>query len=126
MRRRCWWWRSAWWAGLDSFPLLAIPLFLLAGNLMTGAGLTRRIADLCVALVGHLRGGLGAAAVMGCALFSALSGSSIADVVAIGGIMLPAMTQQGYQRGFPARCWVRPARWGRSSRPPSSWWSMRR
>lgn len=86
--------------GLDSFPLLAIPLFLLAGNLMTGAGLTRRIADLCVALVGHLRGGLGAAAVMGCALFSALSGSSIADVVAIGGIMLPAMTQQGYPKGF--------------------------
>lgn len=86
--------------GLDSFPLLAIPLFLLAGNLMTGAGLTRRIADLCVALVGHLRGGLGAAAVMGCALFSALSGSSIADVVAIGGIMLPAMARQGYPAGF--------------------------
>ncbi|MEI6162695.1 MAG: TRAP transporter large permease subunit, partial [Roseococcus sp.] len=86
--------------GLDSFPLLAIPLFLLAGNLMTGAGLTRRIAELCVALVGHLRGGLGAAAVMGCALFSALSGSSIADVVAIGGIMLPAMARQGYPAGF--------------------------
>lgn len=86
--------------GLDSFPLLAIPLFLLAGNLMTGAGLTRRIAELCVALVGHLRGGLAAAAVLGCALFSALSGSSIADVVAIGGVMLPALARQGYPPGF--------------------------
>jgi TRAP-type transport system large permease protein len=86
--------------GLDSFPLLAIPLFLLAGNLMTGAGLTRRIAELCVALVGHWRGGLGAASVLGCALFSALSGSSIADVVAIGGILLPAMARQGYPAGF--------------------------
>ncbi|MBL6455924.1 TRAP transporter large permease [Belnapia sp. T6] len=86
--------------GLDSFPLLAIPLFLLAGNLMTGAGLTRRIADLCTAFVGHWRGGLGAAAVLGCGLFSALSGSSIADVVAIGGILLPAMARQGYPAGF--------------------------
>jgi len=88
--------------GLDSFPLLAIPLFLLAGNLMTGAGLTRRIVNLCVALVGNVRGGLAAAAVMGCALFSALSGSSIADVVAIGSILVPAMTRQGYPRSFSA------------------------
>lgn len=88
--------------GLDSFPLLAIPLFLLAGNLMTGAGLTRRIVNLCVALVGNARGGLAAAAVLGCALFSALSGSSIADVVAIGSILVPAMTRQGYPRGFSA------------------------
>jgi tripartite ATP-independent transporter DctM subunit len=86
--------------GLDSFPLLAIPLFLLAGNLMTGAGLTRRIVDLCVAVVGNMRGGLAAAAVLGCALFSALSGSSIADVVAIGSLLLPAMTRQGYPPGF--------------------------
>lgn len=86
--------------GLDSFPLLAVPLFLLAGNLMTGAGLTRRIVDLCVAVVGNMRGGLAAAAVMGCALFSALSGSSIADVVAIGGLLLPAMKRQGYPSGF--------------------------
>ena len=88
--------------GLDSFPLLAIPLFLLAGNLMTGAGLTRRIVDLCVALVGSVRGGLAMAAVLGCALFSALSGSSIADVVAIGGVMLPAMRARGYDRRFSA------------------------
>jgi len=88
--------------GLDSFPLLAIPLFLLAGNLMTGAGLTRRIVNLCVALVGNVRGGLAAAAVLGCALFSALSGSSIADVVAIGSILVPAMTRQGYPRSFSA------------------------
>lgn len=87
-------------AGLDSFTLLAIPLFILAAHLMTGAGLTQRIVRLCAAIVGDIKGGLAVVAVMACLLFGALSGSGVADVLAIGGLLLPAMTRAGYDKGF--------------------------
>jgi tripartite ATP-independent transporter DctM subunit len=89
-------------AGLDSFPLLAIPLFVLAGGLMGAAGLTGRIVALALSLVGRRRGGLAAVAVVACMLFGALSGSGVADVVAIGSLVMPAMTRAGYPRGFSA------------------------
>jgi tripartite ATP-independent transporter DctM subunit len=89
-------------AGLDSFPLLAIPLFVLAGGLMGASGLTSRIVALALILVGRRRGGLGAVAVVACMLFGALSGSGVADTVAIGTLLLPAMARAGYPPGFSA------------------------
>ncbi|WP_144184011.1 TRAP transporter large permease [Elioraea rosea] len=89
-------------AGLDSFPLLAIPLFVLAGGLMGAAGLTGRIVALALSLVGQRRGALAAVAVVACMLFGALSGSGVADVVAIGSLVLPAMRRSGYPPGFSA------------------------
>jgi tripartite ATP-independent transporter DctM subunit len=89
-------------AGLDSFPLLAIPLFVLAGGLMGAAGLTGRIVALALSLVGRRRGALAAVAVVACMLFGALSGSGVADTVAIGSLVLPAMKRAGYPPGFSA------------------------
>lgn len=87
-------------SGLDSFTLLAIPLFILAAQLMNSAGLTQRIVRLCAAIVGDIKGGLAVVAVMSCLLFGALSGSGVADVVAIGSLLLPAMARAGYDKGF--------------------------
>lgn len=87
-------------AGVDSFTLLAIPLFLFAGLLLLHGDLTPRIVRLCSALVGRTRGGLAIVMVMGSMLFGALSGSGVADVVAIGTMMLPAMKERGYDTGY--------------------------
>lgn len=89
-------------AGLDSFTLLAIPLFVLAAQLMNSAGLTQRIVRFCSAIVGDIPGGLAIVAVLACMMFGALSGSGVADVVAIGSLMLPAMAKRGYDPGFSA------------------------
>ncbi len=87
-------------AGVNSFTLLAIPLFLFAGLLMLHGGLTPRIVRLCSALVGRSTGGLGMVTVLAAMLFGALSGSGVADVVAIGTMMLPAMKEKGYAPAF--------------------------
>jgi tripartite ATP-independent transporter DctM subunit len=87
-------------AGMDSFTLLAIPLFVLAAQLMNSAGLTATIIRLCSAAVGDIKGGLAVVAVLASILFGALSGSGVADVVAIGSVLLPAMYRSGYGKGF--------------------------
>ena len=84
----------------DSFPLMAIPLFILAGALMEGGGLSSRLIGLADAFVGHLRGGLAIVSVLACMFFGAISGSSAATVATIGVIMVPAMIERGYSRGF--------------------------
>jgi C4-dicarboxylate transporter DctM subunit len=86
--------------GLDSFPLLAAPLFILAGALMETGGISLRITTLAQALVGHVRGGLGMVVVLGTILFSGISGSSTADTAAIGSVMIPAMVRRGYSKEF--------------------------
>jgi C4-dicarboxylate transporter DctM subunit len=86
--------------GLDSFPLLAAPLFLLAGSLMETGGISARITYLAQTMVGHIRGGLGMVVVVGTILFSGISGSSTADTAAIGSVMIPAMIRRGYPREF--------------------------
>jgi C4-dicarboxylate transporter, DctM subunit len=88
--------------GVDSFTLLAIPLFLLAGAVMAEGGITPRITRFAATLVGHIPGGLAMVMVMSCMLFGAISGSGVADVAAIGSIMLPAMKEQGYRPPFSA------------------------
>jgi tripartite ATP-independent transporter DctM subunit len=86
--------------GLDSFPLLAAPLFILAGALMETGGISLRITGLAQAVVGHIRGGLGMVVVLGTMLFSGISGSSTADTAAIGSVMIPTMVRRGYSREF--------------------------
>ncbi len=83
--------------GVDSFTLLAIPFFILAGELMNTGGITQRLVDLAKMLVGHLRGGLGMAVVVGEYFFSGISGSTVADVSAIGSLLIPAMKKAGYK-----------------------------
>ncbi|MEG0822064.1 MAG: TRAP transporter large permease subunit [Burkholderiaceae bacterium] len=82
--------------GVDSFPLLAVPFFILAGELMNAGGLSRRIIELAQAWVGHIRGGLGYVAVGAAILMASMSGSAIADTAALATILLPMMRQQGY------------------------------
>jgi C4-dicarboxylate transporter DctM subunit len=88
--------------GIESFEIMAIPFFILAGNFLTHGGVARRMIRFATALIGHWYGGMGLAGVMACALFAAVSGSSPATVVAIGSIILPAMVAQGYPKRFGA------------------------
>ena len=81
---------------------MAIPFFILAGNFLTTGGVARRMIDFATSLIGHWYGGLGLAGVVACALFAAISGSSVATVVGIGSIMLPALLQKGYPPRFGA------------------------
>ncbi|MDR1733066.1 MAG: TRAP transporter large permease [Synergistaceae bacterium] len=84
----------------DSFPMLAIPLFMMAGSLMDSGGISRRLINLANALVGSLTGGLALVGILTCMFFAAISGSGPATVAAIGGIMIPYMVRGGYDRGF--------------------------
>jgi C4-dicarboxylate transporter DctM subunit len=88
--------------GLNSFPIMAIPFFILAGNFLTNGGAAKRMIHFAATMVGHMYGGLGLAAVLACAMFAAISGSSVATVVAVGTIMMPAMTAAGYPKRFSA------------------------
>jgi C4-dicarboxylate transporter DctM subunit len=87
---------------IDRFEIMAIPFFILAGNFLTTGGVARRMIDFATSLIGHWYGGLGLAGVVACALFAAISGSSVATVVGIGSIMLPALLQNGYPPRFGA------------------------
>jgi len=86
--------------GLDNFVMLAVPFFILAGSIMTQGAMAKRLVDIMNFLVGHIRGGGAVAAILSCLFFAALSGSSPATVVAIGSIMIPALTKSGYPERF--------------------------
>ena len=88
--------------GIEKFEIMAIPFFILAGNFLTHGGVARRMINFASSMVGHWYGGLGLAGVVACALFAAVSGSSPATVVAIGSILLPAMTKAGFPKSFGA------------------------
>ena len=87
-------------AGIESFPLLAVPFFILAGNLMNIAGITSRIYDFAVALVGWMKGGLGQVNIIGSVIFSGMSGTAIADAAGLGSIEIKAMKEHGYSTEF--------------------------
>jgi len=84
--------------GIDNFPLMAVPFFILAGEIMNVGGISRRIVDFAKALVGHVSGGLGYVAILGSMIFAGVSGSAVADTSAIGSILLPVMDKEGYDR----------------------------
>ncbi|MEO0653646.1 MAG: TRAP transporter large permease subunit, partial [Pseudomonadota bacterium] len=88
--------------GMDSFPLMAIPFFMLAGELMNKGGITARLVEFSQALMGHLRGGLAQVNILSSMLFAGLSGSAVADTSALGSMLIPAMEKQGYTRRFAA------------------------
>ncbi len=83
-------------AGVDSFPLLAVPFFILAGELMNSGGISRRIIEMAQAWVGHIRGGLGYVAIGAAVLMASMSGSALADTAALATILLPMMREHGY------------------------------
>ena len=87
-------------SGIDSFPLLAVPFFILAGNLMNNAGITNRIYNYAMALVGWLKGGLGHVNVVGSVVFAGMSGTAIADAAGLGTIEIKAMKDHGYDTEF--------------------------
>ncbi|MBI0539595.1 TRAP transporter large permease [Roseomonas sp. KE2513] len=90
------------YAGMDSFVLLCIPGFVLAGNLMNGGGITDQIVRFGNSLVGHIRGGLGLANVTGSMIFAGISGTAVAETASIGSVMIPAMRKAGYDAPFAA------------------------
>ncbi len=96
--------------GSNSFPLLAVPFFMLAGEIMNTGGLSRRIVDFAMALVGHIRGGLGYVTILAACLLSALSGSAVADAAALTALLLPMMVKAGHDKsrsgGLIAACGV--------------------
>ncbi|ARD49750.1 C4-dicarboxylate ABC transporter permease [Sporosarcina sp. P33] len=89
-------------SGLNSFSLMAVPFFILAGNLMQGGGIAKRLMDFANVLVGWFRGGIAAATIIGTMFFSTLSGSSAATTAAMGSITIPNMTKRGYPKPFAA------------------------
>lgn len=88
--------------GVDSFPLMAIPFFMLAGEAMNRGGITLRLVRFSQALIGHVRGGLAQVNILSSMLFAGLSGSAVADTSALGSMLIPAMEKQGYTRKFAA------------------------
>lgn len=89
-------------SGVEPFILLAVPLFIFAGELLARGGVGKRVVDFARVLFGWLPGGLGVVTVVSCLLFGGVSGSAIADTAAIGSLIIPAMIQRGYSRGFAA------------------------
>ena len=89
-------------SGATSFPLIAIPLFILAGAIMNATGISRRLIALASALVGFIRGGLSMVTISASLFFAEISGSAVADVAALGSILIPAMKKKGYSRSFAA------------------------
>ena len=88
--------------GANSFPLLAVPFFLLAGEIMNAGGLSRRIVNFAMALVGHVRGGLGYVTIVAAVIMASLSGSAVADAAALTALLLPMMIAAGHDRGRSA------------------------
>ncbi|MFZ6723396.1 TRAP transporter large permease [Undibacterium sp. Ji49W] len=88
--------------GIEKFEIMAIPFFILAGNFLTHGGVAKRMINFATSMVGHWHGGLALAGIISCAMFALVCGSSVATVVAIGSIILPAMVKQGYPKQFGA------------------------
>ncbi|WLI91827.1 TRAP transporter large permease subunit [Massilia sp. R2A-15] len=89
-------------SGIEKFEIMAIPLFILAGNFLTHGGVAKRMIGFATSMIGHWYGGLALAGIIACAMFALVCGSSVATVVAIGSIILPAMVKQGYPKAFGA------------------------
>ena len=90
------------YSGIDMFPLMAMPLFILAGDIMNKTGITKQLVNLALRLVGHFRGGLAHANIVAEVFFSGITGSAVADAAALGTLLIPAMEKEGYPKGFSA------------------------
>ena len=85
---------------MDAFTMLAVPLFLVAGDIMAKGSISKRLVDFADSLFGHMRGGMAVVAIVACTIFAALTGSALATTAAIGAIMYPAMTSKKYPKDF--------------------------
>ncbi|HWK71937.1 MAG TPA: TRAP transporter large permease subunit, partial [Burkholderiaceae bacterium] len=90
------------YAALDKYPLVAVPFFILAGNLMEAGGISERMVDFAKSVVGGMQGGLACSCVLTCMIFAAVAGSSVATTFAVGAILIPAMVKHGYPKPFAA------------------------
>ena len=90
------------WKALDSFPIMAVPLFILAGNLMNSSKITHQLIKFSNSMVGHIRGGLAQVNIVVSMMFAGLNGSAIADTVSVGSVLIPAMKEEGYDAEFSA------------------------
>jgi C4-dicarboxylate transporter DctM subunit len=90
------------YAGSDSFPLMAIPFFIIAGELMTVSRMTDSLVELCDALLGHFKSGLALVTILACMIFAGISGSGSADAAAIGSVLIPQLVARGYPKGYAA------------------------
>lgn len=88
------------WAGMDTYVLIALPLFIMAGELMNTGGITKRIINFSLQLVRPIKGGLGEVSVVSSMIFAGISGSSVADTTAIGSVMIPAMEEKGFSKRY--------------------------
>jgi len=88
--------------GVNSYVLLAVPLFMLAGSIMDQGGISKRLVDLSESLVGHFKGGLAITSILSSMLFAGVSGSAAADTAAVGGVLIPSMKKRGYDKNFAA------------------------
>src|SRR5215208_2212264 len=88
------------YSNIATFPLMAVPFFLLAAGIMEQSNLSKRIVDISDAIVGSIRGGLALTGLLACAIFSTISGSSVATTAGVGSIVMPRMIEQGYDRRF--------------------------
>ncbi len=90
------------YAALDKYPLVAVPFFILAGNLMEEGGISERMVEFAKSVVGGVQGGLACSCVLTCMIFAAVAGSSVATTFAVGAILIPAMVKHGYPAPFAA------------------------
>lgn len=88
--------------GIYGYTLLAVPLFILAGNLMNSAGITQKIFDFCVAIIGFVRGGLAQVNILASVIFAGISGTAVGDQAGLGAIEMRAMVEKGYSKGYSA------------------------
>ena len=105
------------WSSINRNVLLAIPMFILAGNIMTRGSIAERLIAIIRALTQWLPGGLAVATILSCAVFAAISGSSPVTLLAVGSILYPALLQEGYSKNSHLVHWLRAARWVWSFRP---------
>lgn len=109
------------WSSVGSFPLMALPSFILAGALMEAAGISRRLITVAESLAGPFTGGISAATIIACVFFGAISGSGPATTAAVGMLMIPAMARAGYAKSYGAAVTASAGGSGSSSRPRSPW-----
>lgn len=110
--------------GVDSFTLLAVPFFIIAGSLMQAGGISQKIVDFAKKLVGHLPGGLAVVTTLASMIFAAMTGAGAATTAAVGGIMIPEMKKEGYDGGFACALQAVAGIFGPSFLRASSWCSM--
>ena len=111
--------------GMNSWALLAIPLYTFAGYTMSKGGISSRLMDFCYAIVGHIYGGLAHVNVLASMIFAGISGSAVADTAGVSGMFMPTMLKKGYSKQLTVTVTGRvcPPRSASSSRRPSRWWS---